>query len=386
MMTIAMLILISLICQVSCKIIYNVNSDNRIKKIGRYDNKNRAEWSYTGIHIQVASSSSSSSLLPIHININANNTNDYNYYINVLINCEIYHEYNINNDNSTISININEPTNSIHNIAIVKVTESKYVDSYGYVNFDTIDIIGGDLIDSNQIYPSYCSTTTTFTSNDNIDDSITYKNKTILFIGDSITSAYGVTGIPPCNYTGKTQNVLYSYASIVAKELQASDYKVVAWSGKGVVRNYGDVNQLSDDPMPVYYNRTIATITNDDENYWYPEGRDFVYIMLGTNDYSTDPIPSDNQFTNGLVDFIERIKLDYPKSVILIGCAPIRRLNQCSNIQRAAIMTSINYINIDESVFANNIHNGEGCQKHPSVETQKKIAQKIIPLVKELLK
>ena len=153
----------SLICQVSCKIIYNVNSDNRIKQIGRYDN-NRAEWSYTGIHIQVASSS----LLPMHININTNNTDDYNYYINVLINCEIYHEYNVNNDNSTIGISINDHTtsSSIYNIAIVKVTESKYVDSYGYVDFDTIDIIGGDLIDTNQIYPSYCTTTTT-SSNDN---------------------------------------------------------------------------------------------------------------------------------------------------------------------------------------------------------------------------
>ncbi len=30
------------------------------------------------------------------------------------------------------------------------------------------------------------------------------------------------------------------------------------WSGKGVVRNYGDVNQMSVDPLPSLYNRTLG--------------------------------------------------------------------------------------------------------------------------------
>ena len=73
--------------------------------------------------------------------------------------------------------------------------------------------------------------------------------------------------------------------------------------------------------MPIYYNRTIAT---DAQSFWDPRKYtpDLVYVMLGSNDYSTNPTPSDEQFINGLISFLDQIHLDYPDAIIVAACSP----------------------------------------------------------------
>jgi hypothetical protein len=50
-----------------------------------------------------------------------------------------------------------------------------------------------------------------------------------------------------------------TYASIASRSLNA-EYHVEAWSGRGVVRNYGAPNTTSQETMPVLMLRTLATI------------------------------------------------------------------------------------------------------------------------------
>ena len=75
-------------------------------------------------------------------------------------------------------------------------------------------------------------------------------------------------------------------------------FTFIQWSGKGVVRNYGDVNRSSTDPMPTYYNRTLGT---QPLPYWDPKQfqHDLVIVALGANDYSTEPHPLDEDFLAG---------------------------------------------------------------------------------------
>jgi len=49
-----------------------------------------------------------------------------------------------------------------------------------------------------------------------------------------------------------------SYISIAARELGACLH-TECWSGRGVVRNYGDKNRTSAEPMPAFYPRALAT-------------------------------------------------------------------------------------------------------------------------------
>ena len=94
-----------------------------------------------------------------------------------------------------------------------------------------------------------------------------------------------------------------AYATVAAKKMGSLfSHHTIPWSGKGVVRNYGDKNSVSPNPMPLFYNRTLGGRAISSENYWDPKQflADIFIIALGTNDFSTDPMPSFDEFTSGM--------------------------------------------------------------------------------------
>ena len=102
----------------------------------------------------------------------------------------------------------------------------------------------------------------------------------IEFIGNSITCGYGNEGLKKEEgFDYATENHYYSYASITARNLEAQHW-VVARSGIGAYRNYGEAKTGSPGScMPMQYEYTGYA--------WKPELR-VVCINLGTNDTSTD--------------------------------------------------------------------------------------------------
>ncbi len=76
-----------------------------------------------------------------------------------------------------------------------------------------------------------------------------YKHK-IEFIGNSITCGYGSEGKnKEEKFMPETENNYKSYAPITARAFN-SEYHIVAHSGQGVVRNYGDENMISEYACP----------------------------------------------------------------------------------------------------------------------------------------
>ena len=120
----------------------------------------------------------------------------------------------------------------------------------------------------------------------------------IEFVGNSITCGYGNEGMKKEeHFEYETENHYYSYASITARNLNAQHW-VVARSGIGAYRNYGEAKTGSPRScMPVQYEYTgyAWDLKLRDEASFLSEKWDFcryqpdvVCINLGTNDLSTN--------------------------------------------------------------------------------------------------
>ncbi|KAM5350087.1 hypothetical protein ACJ41O_006592 [Fusarium nematophilum] len=147
----------------------------------------------------------------------------------------------------------------------------------------------------------------------------------IEIIGDSISVGYGLDGVLPCTDSAILQNNGKTYGAVAARALDA-DYSVVAWSGKGLIRNYAWTSPDPLPPMPVLYTRYGAN--DDDSSFPFPKSwvPDAVVINLGTNDFSylgvRDPVdPAD--LTKGLVSFVRSIHAHYPKAHFFLVSSPM---------------------------------------------------------------
>jgi lysophospholipase L1-like esterase len=347
---------------------YSAVSFDEVEYIGRVSASEsgtlQSQWPNTGVRMTVVANSNQVTVSATF----ADCLSGCNSYVTIDKDCSTIQKFLVNSDNQIISQKIDTIPGEIYEIAIRKVTETLCVDAYGVLELESIDLNGGSVVQTEDYPGTSCSSS--------------YK---LLVFGDSYTCGYGVDKIDPCPFTAASEDVTHAYAYLTAKSL-LSDIHIIAWSGKGIVRNCADVNPISVDPLPIYYNRTLgAQIATDQTNYWKPNSYkpDLAWIMLGTNDYSTEPHPSDEQFVNGYLSLVARIQKDYslPSSKILFICAPGSPSVQCTNIKAAADKAQVNYFAIPDDVWAG----GRGCDGHPSSATQQNMASALIPTVEKLL-
>ena len=356
------LLIISILLSCSVTSLGLFFEENQLSYVGRFDMSRdypSADWSGSGITIFVNSTVSSSleGNSKVEVSLEAyvgavTGSESMLYYVGVLLNCEFLDKFAVSSEDNVIQFTYEVDSTGVNEIHIMKLTEGTYSDNQG-----ELALTGYSLSSNSEIV------TQDVTENSPISCR-NANNLNLLVIGDSITAAYGVDGVDPCTYSASTQNFLHSYAYLTAEALGA-DLTTLAWSGKGVVRNYGDENPTSENPMPVYYNRTLAPLSTTDvpSNYWDPSRYipDVVLVMLGSNDYSTSPNPSDEDFTNGLVDFINVISDDYPNALIGAMCAPSNHGNQCANIESAAVTTGSYFVKMDNDLYVY----PNGCDGHP---------------------
>ena len=207
----------------------------------------------------------------------------------------------------------------------------------------------------------------------------------IEFIGNSITSGYGVEGkSTDCHFSIETENACMSYASIVARALNA-DYHLISYSGRGVVRNYGDLNKTSVDPMPSLYDRTcfFDSTLKWDFSKWIPQA---VVINLGTNDFSTQPYPDKNIFQEAYLKLINRVRSLYPGVTIFCICGPMIA-EPCIHYIKE-VVESDQGNRRDKDVFFIEINperlyiDDWGCDFHPNIDGMSKMADVIVPIIR----
>ena len=106
---------------------------------------------------------------------------------------------------------------------------------------------------------------------------------------------------------------------------------------------------------------------------------DVVMIDLGTNDYSTEPHPSDQDFTTGLTSFVSTVQVDYPRAKVLLLCPYNLTDSQCDNVRSAAAATGVTYLRLPTELVGS-----LGCNYHPDKASQQTLSDFVTPHIEVL--
>ncbi len=326
--------------------------DPNIEYIGRLDfsNPKSVRFDWPGVQIRTRFEGTSCS-----IKLKDGN-NDYNIFIDGKL-----HNI-IRTSADTIYVLANGLKKKTHTLLITKRTEALF----GVGTFEGFILDGGkDLVKSNE-----------------------KKKRKIEFVGDSYFTGFGSEGdSPDCVFSRETENSYLSFGPQLARKLDA-DYSIVAISGSGVVKNYGDSTRTSEFPLPHYYNKTLF---NDTLLWDFKRGQpDVVVVRLGRNDYWQKPHPKREMFRTAYLDLLKVIRKHYPNAHIFALCSPLRYDPHCDYI--SSVVNELNGKNKDKKIhFVKvdvkfNPKRDFGCEKHPNRFGHQKIADFLEPIIRKELK
>src|SRR5690606_20272886 len=153
-----------------------------------------------------------------------------------------------------------------HVIEVYRQSEA----SFGTASLRSVEAVGGELLEPPQA-----------------------PVRRIEIFGDSVTTGYGNEGEDTsCTFSLETQNHYLSYGALMARGFDA-ELSTVAFSGRGVVSNY---DGQAGETLPELVDRALAASAVSVWDYSLAAQPDLVVINLGTNDYSTENDPSDEDF------------------------------------------------------------------------------------------
>ena len=200
----------------------------------------------------------------------------------------------------------------------------------------------------------------------------------IEFIGDSWTVGYGNTSTSRTCTVQQVHDLTdtqQAYGPVVARRFDA-DYRVNAWSGFGMVRNYdGGVRDLN---LPTVYPRLkpddVVRVAEADDS-WTPQ---VIVINLGTNDFSTLLHPDEAwpdeaalraAWRDRYVAFVGELHEAQPQArFILMGSdtfyAEVAAVSALLNAGTPGLATPVRIDGLDLG----------GCDWHPSLADQGRLA------------
>ncbi len=208
----------------------------------------------------------------------------------------------------------------------------------------------------------------------------------IEFIGDSLTAGYGTEGLSKDDpFLAETENCNLAHSCIIARYFGA-DYTLLAHSGRGAARNYGDPKSQSDITMAEHIERTFD---GDASSQWdwaqSPHRPDLVMIHLGTNDFSTQPFPTKEEFTADYQRILESVRKGYGPEVPILCVAPYVG-SPCFDYIKEMVAEGV-----AENIHFAAVHKGYcndsselGSSAHPNYEGQRKMAMSLIPHISTL--
>jgi hypothetical protein len=217
-------------------------------------------------------------------------------------------------------------------------------------------------------------------------------DRRIEFIGDSYTVGYGNQSRGQdctADDVAATTDTSQSFAALTAKQFNAA-YRIDAFSGRGVVRNYNGI--VPGETLPALYKYTLfdksAAAPGDG---WTP---DVVVIGLGTNDFST-PLNIGEKwaareelrvdFVNTYVAFIKSLHAKWPMAHIILMASNKYEYEITDAVRAAAESARTDGITDLETILFSGL-DWQACQAHPSLKDDRFLAQLLIDRIAQLPK
>lgn len=202
------------------------------------------------------------------------------------------------------------------------------------------------------------------------------KARQIEVLGDSISAGYGNLGPnTSCHFSAATEDYGSAYPALLGVSLDA-DVSTVAWSGRGVVKNYdGEAGTL----MPELYLRTLPEV--ESSRWTFSNEVQAIIVNLGTNDFSTEPDPASEVFASAYRALLERLRASRPRAFILCTLGPMlpaADLARGAQAIQAAIADRVRAGDDRVAYHAlRTTNDAPGCDWHPSVATHAKLATEL---------
>lgn len=244
----------------------------------------------------------------------------------------------------------------VHRLRLVKLTEAEV----GTVRLDGVRALGGATILAHDPRPA----------------------RRMLAVGDSITAGYGALGRDSrCEYDATLNDASIAWVSRAADALGA-ELQVIAWSGRGLTRNYDpEVGETLVDVC----DRAVPTEPDHggDGRGYTP---DDVVLNVGTNDAARAGF-DDALFRDALGRFVARLGRRFPRARFVLavgpllhddvptaGCRSLTRVrtataavvDQLRASGRRATLLELGAAGADECC---------GCGGHPSDRTHRRMAE-----------
>ena len=212
--------------------------------------------------------------------------------------------------------------------------------------------------------------------------------RNILFIGNSLTCGYGTESLSGKeDFFASTENCNKAFGCILARYFHA-DYTLLAHSGRGVVRNWGDpkkvsVGNMRDKIFNIFDEPEHAKIVGSDNKYDYASDSqkpDVAVINLGTNDFGTEPYPDKKDFLESYSQIVAAVRKMYGNIPII--CIAPRVQGPCFDYIAEFVEGSSNNLHL-AAIFQDYCNNTTdlGASEHPNYEGQKKMAMLIAPYI-----
>ena len=210
----------------------------------------------------------------------------------------------------------------------------------------------------------------------------------IEFIGDSYTVGYGNTS-PSRQCSGREvhdrTDTSQAFGPLVARGLDA-DYRIIAYSGRGIVRNYAGV--VPGESMTSLYPRAKPDDAQDPERRdpaWKPQ---VIVINLGTNDFSTKLNPGEkwandaalhSDYRQAYAAFVRRLHANQPQArFVLMGSdaffGDVTQVAADVNKSSPTLATTLQFGGLELTA----------CDWHPSLADDRKLANQLAPIVRQV--
>ena len=208
------------------------------------------------------------------------------------------------------------------------------------------------------------------------------KTRLIEFVGDSITVGYSASkeASTTSTWSTATEDATKTYSEYIANAFSA-DYSVIAVSGRGIARNYGNTTERL---IPLLY-ASLDDYNLEGVKYDFKRQADVIVINAGTNDASgTVTGLSKDEFMATLKTFLLDVRAKNPNAEIIYAYGMMStgwtaQIKQVVNELRTAGDTHITYLQLKTCTGKE-----LGIASHPTADAYVSRGDAIIELIEQL--